>query len=131
MNVYMWCSPCRYVLRNNMVWVTSLLPVCQLHMFDTCDISGLSVHWSMITTGYWWKYTALKPTECLRLGWGRGVGDCKVTILKSWPWTIVSNMFREYHSPCVLNTSVVDIEKLKTYCSYYKRLNILSLPTPP
>ena len=30
---------------------------------------------------------------------------------ESWPWTIVGNMFRECHTPCMLKTSLVDLKK--------------------
>ena len=39
-------------------------------------------------------------------------GDSPVIIWKSSLWTIVSSVFGKYHTPCTINTTFVDFEKV-------------------
>jgi hypothetical protein len=51
------------------------------------------------------------------------MGGCQVIIWKTWPWTIVGNMFGECHIPCMLKASFLDFENkyriLRTMGQYF------------
>jgi hypothetical protein len=67
---------------------------------------------------------------CVKTGLG---GACQVIIQKTWPWTVVGSVFREYHAPCMLKTFFVDCEYVLAHCIrwntrlYFQHIFFLSI----
>ena len=63
-------------------------------------VPGIQTHRPAQRVVHWWW-----------IGGAISMGDCRIIIRTSLPWTTMCNVFRECHAPCPLKTSFVDFEK--------------------
>jgi hypothetical protein len=91
----------------------------------------LNYYVSKISTG--WRFPGLKLLKLLStctsladVGSPLDKSDCQVIIQKTWSWTIVGNSFGEYHTPCTLKTSFVDLKKESVHSEQPKNIKFFT-----